>query len=208
MKSVNSLENSVEDSVEDSLENKLENGLKNQLLVAMPSLEDGFFERTVIYVCEHNTEGAMGIVINLPSTMTFRELISQADEHAIVEDNKSQQIVLCGGPMHQDRGFILHGSQAGWSSSVALSPAIMETTSKDILAVIGNDLGPEKALIALGHAGWEPGQLEQELKENVWLTVEADDDLLFNTPVHSKWRAAVNKLGVDVWQLTQEIGHA
>lgn len=140
--------------------------------------------------------------------MTFRELISQADEHAIVDDNKSEQIVLCGGPVHQDRGFILHEVQEGWSSSVAVSADIMVTTSKDILTVLGNDLGPEKALIALGHAGWEAGQLEQELQENSWLTVEADDDLLFNTPIHSRWQAAVNKLGVDVWQLTPDAGHA
>jgi len=188
--------------------NLLENSLQNHLLIAMPALVDGFFERTVIYICEHNKEGAMGIVINLPSTMTFRELISQTDENAIVEDSKSPKIVLCGGPVHQDRGFILHESQEGWDSSVAVTPEIMVTTSKDILAVIGNHLGPQKSLIALGHAGWEAGQLEQELQENTWLTVEADNDLLFNTPVHSKWQAAVNKLGVDVWQLTQDVGHA
>mmetsp|Transcript_60811 Transcript_60811/g.192947 ORF Transcript_60811/g.192947 Transcript_60811/m.192947 type:complete len:189 (+) Transcript_60811:1047-1613(+) len=182
--------------------------LENHLLVAMPSLEDGFFERSVIYICEHTNEGAMGIVINLPSTMTFRELISQADEHAIVEDEKSEQIVLCGGPVHQDRGFILHESQEGWSSSVSVTPDIMITTSKDILTVLGNDLGPEKSLIALGHAGWDAGQLEQELHDNAWLTVEADDEILFNTPVHAKWQAAVNKLGVDVWQLTHDVGHA
>jgi putative transcriptional regulator len=182
--------------------------LENHLLVAMPTLEDGFFERSVIYICEHTKEGAMGIVINLPSTMTFRELISQADEHAIVEDEKSEQIVLCGGPVHQDRGFILHEAQEGWSSSVAVTDKIMITTSKDILAVLGNDLGPEKALIALGHAGWDAGQLEQELHENTWLTVEADDDILFNTPIHSRWQAAVNKLGVDVWQLSHNVGHA
>lgn len=182
--------------------------LENHLLVAMPSLEDGFFERTVIYICEHTKEGAMGIVINLASTMTFRELITQADEHAIVEDEKSEQIVLCGGPVHQDRGFILHEAQEGWMSSVAVTDNIMITTSKDILTVIGNNLGPQNALIALGHAGWEAGQLEKELQENSWLTVEADEDLLFNTPIHARWQAAVNKLGVDVWQLTQEVGHA
>jgi putative transcriptional regulator len=84
----------------------------------------------------------------------------------------------------------------------------MVTTSKDILTVIGNDLGPKKSLVALGYAGWESGQLEQEIQENSWLVVEADDDLLFDTPIHSKWQSAVNKLGVDVWQLTPEAGHA
>jgi putative transcriptional regulator len=182
--------------------------LENHLLIAMPSLSDRFFQRSVIYVCEHSKEGAMGIIINQPSTMTFRELINQTDEHAIVDDNKSEQIVLCGGPVNQDRGFILHHTQQGWSSSMVVSPRIMVTTSKDILTVIGNDLGPKKSLVALGYAGWESGQLEQEIQENAWLVVEADDDLLFDTPIHSKWQSAVNKLGVDVWQLTPEAGHA
>ena len=91
---------------------------------------------------------------------------------------------------------------------MVVSPRIMVTTSKDILTVIGNDLGPKKSLVALGYAGWESGQLEQEIQENSWLVVEADDDLLFDTPIHSKWQSAVNKLGVDVWQLTPEAGHA
>ncbi|MFT5543168.1 MAG: putative transcriptional regulator [Arenicella sp.] len=182
--------------------------LENHLLIAMPSMTDRFFQRSVTYICEHNEDGAMGIVINLPSRMTFSELISQADDKAIINDGKSEQIVLCGGPVHQDRGFILHQSQPGWASSVAVTSEIMVTTSKDILSVLGNDDGPDEALIALGCAGWEAGQLEEELQENTWLMIEADQDLLFNTPVHAKWQAAVNKLGVDVWQLTQDVGHA
>ena len=182
--------------------------LENQLLIPMPSLRDKYFSRSVTYVCEHNENGAMGIVINQPSTMTFNELISQTDDTANIDDDKKSTIVLCGGPVHQDRGFILHSSQPGWSSSVELTSEIMVTTSKDILSVIGNANGPDKSIVALGYAGWEAGQLEQEIQENSWLTVEADFDLLFNTPIHNRWQAAVNKLGVDVWQLTQDSGHA
>ena len=182
--------------------------LQNQLLIAMPSMTDRYFERSVIYMCEHSEEGAMGIVINQPSTMTFRELIHQADKDAVVEDSKSEQIVVCGGPVNQDRGFILHQTQPGWGSSIAVSPDLMVTTSKDILAVLGNDKGPDKSIVALGYAGWEAKQLEQEIQDNSWLVVEADEDILFNMPIHAKWQAAVNKLGVDVWQLTQDVGHA
>lgn len=182
--------------------------LENHLLIAMPSLNDKYFSRAVTYICEHNKDGAMGIVINQPSTMTFNELISQTTDEALVDQDKMSTIVLCGGPVHTDRGFILHSSQAGWSSSVEITSEIMITTSKDILSVVGNQQGPEKSIVALGYAGWEAGQLEAEIQQNSWLTVESDASILFDTPIHNRWQAAVNKLGVDVWQLTQDSGHA
>ena len=184
------------------------NSFQNQFLVAMPALDDEYFGRSVTYILEHNNEGAMGIVINQPAAMSFKELISQADEGATVDDDKLDKIVVCGGPVHQDRGFVLHSTQAGYNSSLALSSEIMVTTSKDILSVVGNKAGPAKSVIALGYAGWAAGQLEQEVQNNAWLTLEADQEILFDTPIHKKWQAAVNKLGVDVWQLTQQAGHA
>jgi putative transcriptional regulator len=182
--------------------------LKHHFLIAMPSLTDKYFSRSVTYVVEHSDEGAMGIVINQPSTMTMREIIKMANEEAIIAPDFSEKIVVCGGPVHPDRGFVLHSSQGGWSSSIEVNSEIMVTTSKDILLAIGDTKGPNKALLALGYAGWEAGQLEQEIQENSWLTVEADDDILFDTPIHQKWQAAVNKLGIDVWQLTQQSGQA
>jgi putative transcriptional regulator len=182
--------------------------LENQFLIAMPSLEDPYFSRTLTYVCEHNADGAMGLVINQPTKMTLKELLVRADSNAVVNDDKGSQIVLSGGPVSQDRGFILHSSQPGWQSSVALTPHIMVTTSKDILGVLGNENAPSKALITLGYAGWEAGQLEQEIQDNSWLTVEADEKILFETPIHQRWQAAVNKLGIDVWQLGPDTGHA
>lgn len=182
--------------------------LQNHFLVAMPALDDEYFGRSVTYILEHNDEGAMGIVINHPSAMTFRELIKQSDNKATVNEDKRDKIVVCGGPVHPDRGFVIHSTQEGWSSSAKVTPTVMVTTSKDILSVLGNELGPERSLVALGYAGWEAGQLEQEIQANAWLTIEADEEILFNTPIHKKWQASVNKLGVDVWQLTQQSGNA
>lgn len=182
--------------------------LKNHFLIAMPVLNGQYFERSVTFIIEHSSAGAMGIVINQPSTMTFRELIKMADHKAHVADDISEKIVVCGGPVHRDRGFVVHSSQGGYSSSVDVTSEIMLTTSKDILPMLGKENGPKKSVVALGYAGWDAGQLEKEIQENAWLTIEADSEILFETPVHKKWQAAVNKLGIDVWQLTQQAGHA
>ena len=194
--------------------------LQNHFLVAMPSLDDPYFSRSLIYVCEHNAEGAMGIVVNQPSTMNVKQLLEQTDKDLTVSEDKAEQIVLAGGPVNQERGFVLHSpqntvkstsqdaKQKSWASSLKLAPNVMVTTSKDILTAIGKDEGPEDVLIALGYAGWTAGQLEKEMQENAWLTIEADEEILFRTPMHKKWQATVNKLGVDVWQLAPGAGHA
>ncbi len=174
----------------------------------MPSLTDKYFSRAVTYVVEHSQEGAMGLVINLPSNLSFKELIDQSQSNSEALAELSEKVVVCGGPVYRDRGFILHTNQPGWSSSIEVSSEIMLTTSKDILSAIGTSSGPEKSIVALGYAGWEAGQLEQEIQENAWLTIEADDEILFDVPIHKKWQAAVNKLGIDVWQLTQNSGQA
>lgn len=181
---------------------------ENQLLIAMPSLEDPYFSRSVTYICEHNENGAMGLVINQPIGMNLRELLEQTDKDAIVLEEKAEQIILAGGPVSQDRGFVLHTTQPGWSSSLALTSDIMVTTSKDILSALGNEKGPEKSLITLGYAGWTAGQLEEEIHHNSWLTIEADLELLFDVPIHKKWETAVQKLGIDIWQLAPDAGHA
>ena len=174
--------------------------LQNHFLIAMPTLDDPYFSRSLTYICEHNDEGAMGLVLNQPSTMNLKQLLEQTDKTLTVSDDKAEQIILAGGPVSQERGFVLHTEQPGWGSSLTLAPGIMVTTSRDILTAIGSNQGPDEALIALGYAGWTAGQLEQEMQENAWLTIEADEEILFNTPIHKKWQAAVNKLGVDVWQ--------
>lgn len=182
--------------------------LQNYLLIASPSMEDPYFARTVTYICEHNEHGAMGLVINQPVGMKLKELVEQVDEQAEVLQEKADNIVLAGGPVSQDRGFILHTTQPGWSSSLTMTSEIMVTTSKDIISSLGNAQAPEKSLVILGYAGWTAGQLEEEIQTNSWLMVEADTEILFDTPIHKKWETAVQRLGIDVWQLGPDVGHA
>ena len=147
--------------------------LQNHLLIAMPSLDDPYFERSLTYICEHNDEGAMGIVLNQPSSMNLKQLLEQTDKELEISADKAEQIVLAGGPVSQERGFVLHSDQGQWGSSLTLADNVVVTTSKDILTAIGNNSGPDKSLVALGYAGWSAGQLEKELQENAWLTIEA-----------------------------------
>lgn len=212
----------------------LMNSLENQFLIAMPSLGDPYFNKTVTYICEHNEEGAMGLIINLPVNITLSDLLKQIDPEE--EDEKSdqvsdksktnsesigladnsltditnslEQLVLTGGPIAQQRGFVLHSSQTGWSSSLVLSKELMITTSKDILMALGTEKAPEQFMVTLGYAGWGPGQLEQELQANSWLTTPADSDILFNTPIELRWKKATEKLGIDLAHLSSDIGHA
>ncbi|WP_085299506.1 YqgE/AlgH family protein [Cognaticolwellia mytili] len=181
--------------------------LENQLLIAMPSLDDSYFNKTVTYICEHNAEGAMGLIINLPINVSLNELLTQIDEDKAESPELDQQ-VLTGGPVSQDRGFVLHSTQAGWNSSLALSDEVMITTSKDILLALGTEEAPEKYMVTLGYAGWGPGQLEEEIKANSWLTTPADGDIIFNTPIEQRWKKATTMLGIDLAHLSNEIGHA
>jgi len=180
---------------------------ENQLLIAMPNLDDSYFNKTVTYICEHNAEGAMGLIINLPINVTLNELLVQINEAKEEAPELSQQ-VLTGGPVSQDRGFVLHSTQAGWNSSLALSANVMITTSKDILMALGTDEAPEKYMVTLGYAGWGPGQLEEEIKANSWLLTPADDNILFDTPIEQRWKKATEKLGINMAHLSNEIGHA
>lgn len=181
--------------------------LQNNFLIAMPALKDPFFERSVTYICEHNKEGAMGIVINQPIGLSLDKLLEQVDIPSQNNQLKNKQ-VFAGGPVHTDRGFVLHSPQSTWRSSLKLSDDIMITTSKDILYAIGTDAAPENYLIALGFAGWEEGQLEQELLDNSWLTLPADSEIIFKTPIQDRWQQAAAKLGVDIWQISSQSGRA
>lgn len=181
--------------------------LENHLLIAMPTLGDSYFNKTVTYICEHNDDGAMGLIINLPVNVTLNELLAQIDIERDELPELGQQ-VLTGGPVSPDRGFVLHSPQAGWRSSLALSDEFMITTSKDILMALGTDAAPEHYIVTLGYAGWGPGQLEKEIQENSWLTITADSDILFNTPVEQRWIKATEKLGFDISHLSTDVGHA
>jgi len=182
--------------------------LKNHLLLATPQLVGGFFAGSVTYICEHDCDGAMGLVINHPMDVRVDEILAQLS--LANSDHPHKEPVLAGGPLHTERGFVLHGNdpQRRWQDSIELSSDILLTTSADILTDIAGGSGPSRALIALGYAGWAPGQLEDELEENAWLTVPADPCLLFDTPHHKKLEAALMKLGIDLGQLAPYSGHA
>ncbi|WP_371373871.1 YqgE/AlgH family protein [Thalassotalea aquiviva] len=181
--------------------------LENQLLIAMPNLQDPYFHKTVTYICEHNDQGAMGLVINIPVRITLNELLLQIDGNKN-DTSKLNQRVLAGGPVSPDRGFVLHNLQQGWESSLALNDEIMITTSKDILLSLGGDEAPQDFIVALGYAGWSSGQLEAEMQQNSWLNIPADKDILFNTPIELRWQRAAAKLGIDLGHLSSQVGHA
>jgi putative transcriptional regulator len=181
--------------------------LTNQFLIAMPALADPNFFHTVTYICEHNSAGALGIVINRPLTLTLGELL----EHLQIEQrqNGAESLpVFSGGPVQQEQGFVIHTPVGKWESTLQVTPSIGLTTSRDILQALASGEHKERALVALGYAGWGPGQLEQEIANNAWLSGPADDAILFDTPHAQRWSAAAALLGVDLALLSGDAGHA
>lgn len=181
--------------------------LKNHFLIAMPSLNDTFFYHSVVYLCEHDDNGAMGLIINRPTQITVDELLSHINIDTPAVHNKEIPI-LFGGPVHKSQGMVLHDSDRAWDASLKVSDSLYLTTSTDILKQIGRGTGPENMLIALGYAGWDAGQLEQEIIDNSWLTVESSHNIIFNTPAKERWQAAAALLGVDITLLSSSAGHA
>ena len=184
-----------------------ESSLKSQLLIAMPALQDPNFTRTVTYICEHGDHGAMGIVLNRPTDLRLADVL----RHMEIEGGlgpAGDQIVYLGGPVEEERGFVLHTHTDPWDSTLAITNDISITTSRDILEAMAHGNGPGQALVALGYAGWGAGQLEQELQQNAWLSGPADQSILFDLPAEQRWEAAARLLGVDVHLLSTEAGHA
>jgi putative transcriptional regulator len=182
--------------------------LVNQFLIAMPSLDDSYFGRTVTYICEHDDDGAMGLVVNKNTDITLTKLLDEIKIGCDGKPSLDDKHVLSGGPVQPDRGFVLHNGSKQWSSSLKLKDDIIVTTSKDILEQLGSESGPQEYILTLGYAGWSAGQLEQEIADNSWLTIDADPALIFNTPVEKRWEKAVQMLGIDIAQLTSFVGHA
>ena len=184
-----------------------QNKLSNHFLIAMPALNDPNLFHSVTYICEHNEEGAMGIIINQPLDIELGEVLKQMD----MKDSNaeiSRQTVYLGGPVQAERGFILHSPLGEWDSMLTVTDEIGVTTSPDILQALHDDKGPKQCLVALGYAGWSPGQLEHELLNNAWLTCPANADIIFDTPIENRWTAAAATLGIDMNTLSGEIGHA
>ncbi|MGD8977004.1 MAG: YqgE/AlgH family protein [Gammaproteobacteria bacterium] len=181
--------------------------LTDHFLIAMPTMGDPNFDRTVTFICEHNEDGALGLVINRPMDLALGEIFSQmsleCDDQAI-----SVLPVLQGGPVQVERGFVIHGSEREWNSTLAVSEAVSVTTSRDVLEAMAAGDGPERALVAIGYAGWGAGQLEAEMAANAWLTVPANTEILFDIPFEKRWRAAAALIGIDLDLLSTEAGHA
>ena len=181
--------------------------LSSQLLIALPSLADPHFARSVTLICQHDADGAMGIVVNRPSEYTLGEVLGQMGVEGGSESMRAQ-MVLAGGPVHPERGFVLHDGQREWDSTLVISDTLALTTSRDILEAIAEGEGPQRVVVALGCAGWGAGQLEYELGENSWLTAPVDAELLFALPLEQRWQAAGDRIGVDITRVTDYIGHA
>ncbi len=181
--------------------------LERQFLIAMPGMEDPNFFRGVTLLCQHNEEGALGITINRPSEFTLQDLLSQVGLKC-VDPSLAELPVFDGGPVHRERGFVLHGPDRHYESSMSVGPDIVITTSRDVLEDIAAGTGPERFLVALGYAGWGAGQLEDEMRDNAWLHVMADLELVFDLPVAKRWEGAVARLGIEVGRLQPAGGHA
>ncbi len=181
--------------------------LTNQFIIAMPNLADPNFFHTVAYLCQHNEDGALGIVINRPTDMKLGDIFKQMGIDA-TSSTAADMPVFAGGPVQQERGFVVHTSGGDWQATLAVSETISLTTSRDVLEAIASGEGPEQYLIALGYAGWAAGQLEKEILDNSWLNTPSSKQVIFDTPVNLRWSAAADQIGIDIHQLTAPAGHS
>lgn len=183
------------------------NNLTDHFLIAMPGIGDPRFQHTVTYLCEHNENGAMGLVVNRPLEMRLGDVLQHMDIFVELEDINNARVYQ-GGPVQPERGFVLHRPANEWESTLHVTDDISVTTSRDVLDAMAHGQGPHSSLIALGYAGWQAGQLEQELLDNAWLSGPADRTILFDTEPEQRWQAAAQLLGVDVDRLSLDAGHA
>ncbi|MDH5378071.1 MAG: YqgE/AlgH family protein [Gammaproteobacteria bacterium] len=181
--------------------------LTNQFLIAMPGLQDPNFYQSVTYICEHNENGALGVVINRETDVSLAEVITQLGLDWDRKENGDQRVFL-GGPVDKQRGFIIHDPVGDWGSTIKVTDTIGVTTSRDIIEAIAQSGGPIRRLVALGYAGWGAGQLEQEMAANAWLNGPADPHIIFDLPVEERWEAAALCMGVDLRRLSNDVGHA
>lgn len=194
---------------------RLEGYIDGHILIAMPNLEDANFSGTVVYICSHSEEGAMGIIVNQPmNEVSFRELLEQLEllpENGLVlgSEHKAEPLVCYGGPVETGRGFVLHSADyKSPNTTEVFESGLCLTATLDILKALALGKGPEKALLALGYAGWNSGQLEQELQDNAWLVARVDQQILFDLPYDERYVSALARLGITGENLTPEAGHA
>ncbi|MGK9175015.1 YqgE/AlgH family protein [Yokenella regensburgei] len=185
--------------------------LQHHFLIAMPALQDPLFRRSVVYICEYNDDGAMGLIINKPlENLKVEGVLDKLKIHPEERDPaiRLDKPVLLGGPLAEDRGFILHTPPNNFSSSIRVSDNTIITTSRDVLETMGTASQPKEVLVALGYSSWEKGQLEQEILDNAWLTAPADLNILFKTPIAERWREAAKLIGIDILTMPGVAGHA
>lgn len=188
--------------------NKKIDNLTDYFLIAMPEMDDQFFAGSVVYICEHNDDGAMGVCINKPSPLTMNQFFEAINERTPLQYDETA--VLLGGPMQVDRGFLVHTPVGSWESSLLVTDDIAFTTSRDIIENLAKnrDNDMNKTLATIGYSGWKKDQLEQELADNAWLVVPANQHIMFDVPVDERYQAALALLGVNAGQLVQGVGHA
>jgi len=181
--------------------------LTDNFLIAMPTLEDPYFSNALVYICEHNENGALGIIVNRPIDMDLAGLFEKIDIK-LSADSLAKLPVYFGGPVQLDRGFVLHRPIGHWQSTLAVNGEVGLTSSRDVLSSVGSDGVPAEILVTLGYAGWDAGQLESELAQNSWLTVPAKAEILFDLPPEERLPAAMQRLGISFTQLSDVAGHA
>lgn len=179
----------------------------DHFLIAMPKMLDPNFTGTLTYICDHGDQGALGVVVNRPIELNLESLFSQIGLD-LVSEHLRQEPVYYGGPVQVERGFVLHRPVGAWGSTLSVRDRVGLTTSKDILEATARNEGPAEILVTLGYAGWGPGQLEDEIKQNAWLTVPADPQVIFGYPAAARLNAAMRLLGIDLSMLSEEAGHA
>ena len=185
--------------------------LTHQFLIAMPGMVDETFAGSVVYLCEHNERGALGLMINKPTDLRLGQLFEKV-ELPLQRPGLAGQPVFYGGPVQPERGFVLHeragDDDPGYHSTLSIPGGLAMTTSKDVLEALADGAGPQRVLVTLGYSGWQAGQLEDEIGRNGWLNVSADPILIFDTPAPERYDRALSLLGVDPRMLSQEAGHA
>ncbi len=179
----------------------------DHFLIAMPNMTDPNFAGTLTYICDHGEQGALGVVINRPIDLSMERLFEQIGIE-LADERLKELPVYYGGPVQMERGFVLHSPVGEWGSTLTVNARVGLTTSKDILEATGRCEGPEEIMVTLGYAGWAPGQLEEEIKQNAWLTVPADPDVIFDLPPEARLPAAMQLLGIDLAMLSEDAGHA
>ena len=184
-----------------------DSSLANHILIAMPSLTEPNFSRSVIYLCEHHVQGSVGLIINRPMQYPLGMVFEQMQIEPIIVEQKELPL-LYGGPVQPERGFVIHRPEGGWRSSLALREGVTVTTSNDIIRAIAAAKGPKDVLVTLGYAGWGEGQLEEELLKNNWLVCPYNAELIYEVPFSERWEYAGSTIGVKMTELSGNVGHA